>query len=53
MAQQVDERPGVLMKKAWVVYTKSYLTQADTVVKYLAQYSHDCDQQSPLTTYHR
>lgn len=40
MAQQVDERLGVLMKKSWVVYTKSYLTQADTVVKYLAQYSH-------------
>jgi len=40
MAQQFDERLNGLMKKAWVVYTKSYLTQADTVVKYLAQYSH-------------
>jgi len=39
-AQQVDERLDELMKKAWVVYTKSYLTQADTVVKYLSQYSH-------------
>ncbi|MCF6325387.1 MAG: transposase [Gammaproteobacteria bacterium] len=38
--QQVDEKLDGLMKKAWVVYTRPYLTQADTVVKYLSQYSH-------------
>ncbi len=38
--RQVDERLNGLMKKAWVVYTKSYLTQPQTIVKYLARYSH-------------
>ncbi|MCF6325229.1 MAG: transposase [Gammaproteobacteria bacterium] len=39
-SQQVDEKLDGLMKKAWVVYTRPYLTEADTVVKYLSQYSH-------------
>jgi len=38
--RQVDEGLNGLMKKAWVVYTKPYLKQPETIVTYLARYSH-------------
>jgi hypothetical protein len=37
---EVDRRLDELMQTDWVVYTKAYVTQTDTVVRYLARYSH-------------
>ncbi|WP_020561384.1 IS91 family transposase, partial [Methylosarcina fibrata] len=36
---EIDTRLRELMQTDWVVYTKAYLNQAETVVQYLARYS--------------
>jgi len=38
--EEVDAVLDLLMAKDWVVYTKAWYRQADTVVNYLSRYSH-------------
>ena len=38
--EEIDHVLDALMDHEWVVYTKAYLQQADTLVRYLARYSH-------------
>lgn len=39
-AEEVAQRLEALMKQQWVVYSKAYLKKADTIVRYLARYTH-------------
>jgi hypothetical protein len=38
--EQVDDVLDQLMQTDWVIHTKPYLRQADTVLRYLARYTH-------------
>jgi hypothetical protein len=38
--EQIDDVLGQLMQTDWVIHTKPYLRQADTVLRYLARYTH-------------
>jgi len=39
-AQQVDTILNTVMSKNWIIHTKPHLNQAETVVRYLARYTH-------------